>query len=201
MAAILAFMPAKWTERMESIQNYQEDASAMGRINAWWYAYNLANDRPLLGAGFKGFTPELFRRYAPNPNDYHDSHSIYFEVLGEHGYVGLFLFLTLALLTWRNLVRVQRRAKGRDDLLWARQLAAMLQVSLVGYAVGGGFLGLGYFDLLYHFIGLSLAVRVLTDRRIDNGENVETPTLWSALPPPNRYPAPVSAQSRHGVVR
>jgi hypothetical protein len=35
---------------------------------------------------------------------------------------------------------------------WASDLAAMIQVSLIGYAVGGAFLGLAYFDLPYHLM-------------------------------------------------
>jgi hypothetical protein len=36
----LLFMPERWTERMDSIADYQADNSAMGRINAWNMAYN-----------------------------------------------------------------------------------------------------------------------------------------------------------------
>ena len=36
--SLIAFMPAEWGERMNTINNYEEDGSAMGRINAWWMA-------------------------------------------------------------------------------------------------------------------------------------------------------------------
>ena len=48
-------MPDQWFDRMNTIQSYQEDASAMGRINAWWFAFNLANDHPITGGGLRGF--------------------------------------------------------------------------------------------------------------------------------------------------
>jgi probable O-glycosylation ligase (exosortase A-associated) len=49
--SLLAFMPASWEQRMFTIQTYQQDGSALGRINAWKTAFNVANDR-LTGAGF-----------------------------------------------------------------------------------------------------------------------------------------------------
>ena len=81
VAIVLVFMPEHWADRMVTIRDYEEDVSAMGRINAWWFAFNLALDRPLVGGGFRVFSPDLFARYAPNPEDFHDAHSIYFEVL------------------------------------------------------------------------------------------------------------------------
>jgi probable O-glycosylation ligase (exosortase A-associated) len=191
----LMFMPPQWFERMQTIQTYEEDQSALGRLNAWGFAINLANARPLVGGGFQTFTSELFVQYAPDPYDFHDSHSIYFEVLGEQGYVGFLLYMTLAILTWRCSSRVLRRTRARPDLYWARSLAAMLQVSLVGYAVGGAFLGLAYFDLLYHLVALSIANRVLVERRLDEGATVEAESLLAALKPrwqPTSMPSPES---------
>lgn len=165
LPVLLISMPDQWFSRMETIQSYEEDASAMGRINAWHFAYNLASDRPLVGGGFRTFDREIFHRYAPVPEDFHDAHSIYFEVLGEQGFVGLFIFLILWLLVWRVGNRIVKAADGHADLKWARDLASMVQVSLVGYAVGGAFLGLAYFDLPYHLAAVLVIVeRVITTR-------------------------------------
>lgn len=163
--AIVSFMPEAWFERMATIQTFQQDDSAMGRINAWGFAINLANDRPLIGGGFDSFKQELFDRYAPNPEDLHDAHSIYFEMLAEHGYPGLVLFLALGFLALRTGTRIIKLCGDRADLAWARSLAAMLQVSLVGYAVGGAFLGLAYFDLLYHLVALMALTRAIVERQ------------------------------------
>ena len=65
-SALLALMPEMWEARMGTIANYEQDASAMGRINAWWTAYNVANSQ-LTGAGFDMYTREIFAMYAPNP--------------------------------------------------------------------------------------------------------------------------------------
>ena len=160
----LLFMPQEWRDRMATIATYQEDKSAMGRINAWHFAINATKDRPLVGLGFQGFTPQAFQVWAPEPENFHDAHSIYFQVLGEQGYPGLFLFLLILWLTWRNAAVVMRLARGDPQWLWAYDLAAMIQVSLVGYMVGGSFLGLAYWDLPYTLAAIALLLRRLLER-------------------------------------
>ncbi len=154
------FMPGSWHERMSSIQNYQEDASAQGRINAWKFAYNLAKARPLVGGGNQSFTRDLFARYAPEPTNVHDAHSIYFEVLGEHGFVGLSLFLLLGWFVWRSCSQIAKMTGTHPDGQWMADLARMVQVSVIGYATSGAFLGLAYFDLYYHLIAIVILLKV-----------------------------------------
>ena len=89
LVSAIMFMPDVWETRMSTIETYEEDGSAMGRINAWTMAYNLANARPIVGGGFEIYTRRMFQQYAPDPEDVHSAHSIYFQMLGEHGYVGL----------------------------------------------------------------------------------------------------------------
>lgn len=153
-------MPQEWYDRMHSIKNYQEDASALGRINAWHTAFNVAKDR-VTGGGFEVFRPPTFRQYAPEPWRVHDVHSIYFEVMGEHGFIGFGMFILLAVFAWLRANQVIRECKNDPQRKWAADLAAMIQVSLVGYGAGGAFLGLAYFDLTYHLmIMLVLAAKL-----------------------------------------
>lgn len=162
---IFLVMPDQWFNRMSSIQNYQEDSSALGRINAWHFAVNVATSR-FMGGGFDTFTRDLFYTYAPEPLNYHVAHSIYFQVLGEHGFVGLALFLILMLCAWRSGSRIIKVCKGDSEMKWAADLAAMTQVSIVGYAVGGAFLSLAYYDLYYNLIAvLVLLEKVIADRK------------------------------------
>src|SRR6185312_16331214 len=157
----IAFMPAKWSERMDTINNYEEDGSVQGRFNAWWMAYNLAKDRPILGGGFEVSMPELFYRYAPDPEDLHAAHSVYFQALGEHGFIGLGLYLLLALSTWRTGSWIIRNTGKQQEYRWAYNLATMIQVSLIGFAVGGAFLSLLYFDVPYYLMAAMVATRIL----------------------------------------
>ncbi|MDN5752017.1 MAG: putative O-glycosylation ligase, exosortase A system-associated [Nitrosospira sp.] len=163
---LLAFMPERWSQRMDTITDYEEDGSVQGRFNAWWMAYNLAKDRPLTGGGFEVITPELFYRYAPNPTDVHAAHSIYFQALGEHGFVGLALYLLLGLLTWNTGTWIIRHTRNLEEYKWASNLATMIQVSLIGFATGGAFLSLLYFDVPYYLMGAMVATRVLIEKEL-----------------------------------
>ena len=193
---VLSVMPQQWYDRMATIQTYDQDQSAMGRINAWKMAFNMAKDRPL-GGGLESFQDYSFALYAPNPDDVHASHSIYFEVLGEHGFVGLGLFLMLALMTWSTASWIIRRAHRDREKRWAADLAAMVQVSLVGYASAGAFLGLAYFDYYYTLIALvvlcktvliSSNAKQLAESAADTGQlplgsRPAAAAGWSALRP------------------
>lgn len=156
-------MPQEWRDRMATISDYQNDASSMGRINAWGFAINAIKERPIVGVGYQGFTPEAFLHWAPDPTDWHDAHSIYFEVLGEQGIPGLLIFLAILGLTWRNAGVVMRLARGDPDWLWAADLAAMIQVSLIAYLVGGTFLGLAYWDMPYTLAAILVLLRRLLE--------------------------------------
>jgi len=157
---VASIMPEQWYARMDTINTYEQDGSALGRINAWWAAWNLANAR-FFGGGFETWGWSMFQLYAPDPENVRAPHSIYFQVLGEHGWVGLAIFLTLLLLTWLKCSAVIRLAKKRPDITWARDLAAMVQVSLVGYMSAGAFLGLANFDYFYHLIMLAVVAHHL----------------------------------------
>jgi probable O-glycosylation ligase (exosortase A-associated) len=102
------------------------------------------------------FIAQTFRQYAPEPFRVHDVHSIYFEAMGEQGFIGFCIFMLLWLFTWLRARQVIHRCKNDPDNKWAADLAAMIQVSLIGYAAGGAFLGLAYFDLPYHLMATLL---------------------------------------------
>jgi probable O-glycosylation ligase (exosortase A-associated) len=135
--------PQSWFDRMQTIGAYEQDNSAMGRIGAWQKAVEIAGER-LTGGGFEVLIHSYQR----------DAHSIYFEVLAEHGYVGLLLFLGLLVLAWRRARIIRARAARHPDQQWAGDLAAMVQVSLAGYMTAGAFLGLAYFDFFYLLLAL-----------------------------------------------
>jgi probable O-glycosylation ligase (exosortase A-associated) len=161
-------MPDRWVDRMETIDNYEEDRSAMGRILAWRFAAELSTKR-LIGGGFGTFTEKNYRAYAPDVaaevdergTKFQNSHSIYFGVLGQHGIPGLFLFVALGALTLQRSRRLEKVAEqqGAKDLAL---LAAATRIGLIGYAVTGAFANREYFDLYYHLV----AIIVILDREL-----------------------------------
>lgn len=151
---VLVFMPESWWDRMESIRNYQEDESALGRLNAWTMAFNIATSN-FFGGGFYLETDEIFQRYAPNPAFIAVAHSIYFQVLGQHGFIGLFLYLAFWISVIFNCAWVAKHSSNPADIALAR----MIEISLVGFAFGGAFLNLAYFDGPYYLMAALVIVR------------------------------------------
>ena len=152
------FLPEQWWVRMETIQNYEQDASAMGRINAWTVAWETAKAYPL-GAGMSYEHAELFQQFGVSETKVRAAHSIYFQILGNHGFLGLFIYLGLWVSTYRTAGWLRKNAAGHSETEWATMLGSMVQVSLVGFAVGGAFLSLSYFDLPYNLMVMVLLAR------------------------------------------
>lgn len=147
---VLYVMPQEWFDRMHTIETYDEDESAQGRFYAWRNAIWLASTS-LFGGGFRAITG-----FGGT-----DSHSNWFGILGEHGWIGLAMFVLLHVFTWVSARQIIRLAKPHEGLRWARDLASMIQVSLIGYMSAGSFLGLQYFDLFYHLIAITVITKLL----------------------------------------
>jgi putative inorganic carbon (HCO3(-)) transporter len=177
---LVMFMPESWGARMATIGSYEQDASAMGRISAWWSAWNSAFHYPF-GAGFNSARQELFDLYSPYQDLARAAHSIYFQVLGNHGFGGLFLFLGLFIATWRSAGWLRRQKFSAPEALWCNQLGAMSQVALVAYAVGGAFLSLAYFDLPYDIMVMVVLTRVWVEKKGWQTEPVYAPG-WKTIP-------------------
>jgi len=164
---VATFMPQKWHERMGTINDYQEDRSASNRLNSWATMFNIAKDSPIVGAGFEASTTELYETYSPDPTFGNQAaHSIYFQALGEHGFVGLTLYLLLYFAYWRQARALIRATSQRPDLAWVQDFARMTQVMIIGYLVGAAFLSLVNYDVPYYLIGVMVAIKALVDREL-----------------------------------
>jgi probable O-glycosylation ligase (exosortase A-associated) len=158
---MMTFAPAAWFERMDTIQNYEEDNSAISRLEAWKIAWLLALDNPFLGGGFGSVgLPEVALKYNPGKGGY-NSHSIFFNVMGEHGLLGLALFCGVILSCILTLQMLRRRHR---NLPWVKNYTHMLEVGFVGYAVTGAFLSAAYIDLFYHFIAATILLQTVAER-------------------------------------
>jgi probable O-glycosylation ligase (exosortase A-associated) len=169
-------LPDYWFERMQTIETYEHDPSARGRLTAWRVAYQIALDHPFLGGGFRTFTRDVFARYGV-PTSL-DAHSIYFQVLGEHGFTGLAVYLALIVSTMLSLRRLARAVPADPALGWIPECARMLEASLAGYLVSGAFLSLSYIDLYYHLVAVTIILKALAE--------VPVAPPAAATPPPPR---------------
>lgn len=158
----ILFMPESWSQRMDTIKGFREEGSAMSRVYTWVTLWNVAIDRPVQGAGFGIDNTELFLRYAPTDPEYAQfqgeawvAHSIYFQALGEHGFVGLALYLGMGILTYRMAGRLAKQtAADAEFAAWVPLLMRMAQASLIGFAVGGAFLSLMHLDVTYYVMAM-----------------------------------------------
>jgi hypothetical protein len=119
----------------------------------------------------------VFAQYSPGV-DWRAAHSIYFEVLGEQGFIGLAIFLGIGIAAYRSGTWVQRNVREHSEFRWAGELARMLQVSIAGYAAGGAFLSLGYFDLYYGLVAIMILTRVAVGQFLtqSNRSGTEAPS-------------------------
>lgn len=169
--------PEDWRERQATIATAaEEDGSFIGRLWAWKVSTLIALDHPITGGGFRAVTePNLWHYYAPFTPGFSPletppipeyvkpkaAHNIYFQVLGDHGFVGLgifLLFLGLALLSTLRNTHLARR----HQVQWFQYLSSALTLSLIGFGITGANVSLAYFDLLYALLGV---IAVMTLRR------------------------------------
>jgi putative inorganic carbon (hco3(-)) transporter len=192
----ISLMPENWHNRMDTIANYEQDSSAMSRLNAWATMTNIAVDRPLVGGGFEAATGWVYGLYSPDKTSLPQvAHSIYFQALGEHGFVGLALYLWLYYMFWRHAKALIRMTSGRAELAWAHHLGLMMQVTLVTFAVGGAFLSLVMYDVPYYLLMILAAVRVLVERELKANS---TPPFKSTPQPWHHVPQASSRSARAG---
>lgn len=142
-------LPDKWFERMGTIETYERDKSAMGRIQAWTDGIRYGVSNPITGAGFDGWRAVTMR----------DWHSAYVEIFAEHGVPGAILWGSMLFGSILSLTRLPRRTRHIPQLNWVTNYSYMVRASLLAYATGSIFLGLTYWSLLYHLVFISVLIK------------------------------------------
>jgi probable O-glycosylation ligase (exosortase A-associated) len=170
--SIYSLAPEQWFKRMGTIETYQDDDSAMSRVNLWRISFRIAELHPVTGGGFKvTYWPtitndmlrgtDLYRLTKPRA-----VHSSYFDALSEHGWIGFFLFVMILGYSWVNCAWLVRRSRRRPDLAWANLLGRMGQAVLVGYATAGAFVSQAYLDEYWCIIFIIEAARRLVAKEL-----------------------------------
>jgi probable O-glycosylation ligase (exosortase A-associated) len=152
-----------WKARMETIQSAQEDSSFLGRVRAWQVSSAIALESPVFGGGFRvvqshdvwnkfknssGILP--FFEVDNSTRSGIAAHSIWFEVLGDQGFVGLIFFVLLILNSFKTRSEIIKIIKNNNKSeLWAIDLANVTCLSIIVYCVSGSLLSAAYFELPY----------------------------------------------------
>lgn len=185
-----------WGERMGTVTDYQNESSAYTRILVWEWTLNYVATNPF-GGGF-----EVYRidRIVFPPDEQgvvriqnaRATHSIYFEVLGELGWIGLGIFLSLIGLSIQYLRRVRKLTKAQPHLLWLYDLAGALQCALLAYLACGAFQSVAFQPFIYYMFALSFCVLEYQRRAaavstppVPVGSTQAIPALGNVHPAPN----------------
>lgn len=182
---IWSFAPPQWFNRMGTIETYQKDTSAEDRIYMWHLAWDMAKKRPITGAGFQwSFDPvsvnrQLWDSGLPPLSHPLAPHSIWFEMLGEHGFVGLGIFVAILLSIGLDARWLVRNSRDKPELVWANYLGRMVQAALVGYCAGGSFATQAMYDGFYAMVIIVAAARriVAAELASRNVPAIARPTL------------------------
>ena len=98
------------------------------------------------------------------------AHSIYFETMGDLGFLGFFIFLAILVNSMMTAVEVRRiTARAGVKLEWVFDLATMLLISILAFAFGGALLSAAYFELPYILIMLLEILKRYARQEISNG--------------------------------
>jgi probable O-glycosylation ligase (exosortase A-associated) len=167
MAVAIAYGIAansSWAQRMMTIGQYSQDSSAYTRILVWRWTLDFVHDHPL-GGGFNSFYVNTITLPAtadnPEPIVQHGRafHSVFFEMLGEHGWPGLALFIVLFAIAFLSLHRTAARAGRLPGMEWCIDLARALQISLVVPLACGAFIGIAFQPEIYYLFALSVMLQ------------------------------------------
>ena len=153
---------AAWNARVSTIGNFEQENSAYTRILVWKWTLEFTATHPL-GGGFMtnvinhvevpghdgaGPTIEFGRAF----------HSIYFEMLGEQGYPGLAMFLSITGIAFMRLRRLAKKARAYPELEWIAAMSDALQSGLAVFMASGAFVGIAFQPMYWYFIAMSISL-------------------------------------------
>ena len=169
----LPFLPDEYVERMGTITGFRSDESASTRLEVWKWTYHYALANPT-GGGFDAYRGNSFTYEIPEIEGEGNNrritykevtdrarayHSSYFEMLGEQGWLGLFLWLAMQGLGLLNMERIRWREgpKRADRDVWMYDLATALQHAQAIFLVGALFVGIAFQSFVLILIAFQCA--------------------------------------------
>lgn len=174
IVAVFMFLPSKWFERMATISTYELDQSARQRLDSWYFSYQMAKAN-FLGGGFECFTPEQYLKHASDPelnirkNEYgdlvaHTAHSIYFEVLAEHGFIGLIIYMACLISILYSLVKINWMYSAKPEFKWISAFSNAFIVSIIGFMISAAFVSRAFFELFWVIWAAAICFVCITER-------------------------------------
>jgi len=169
----IPLLPSAFSDRMGTIKTYKQDESASTRLAVWKWTIDYAKQHPF-GGGFDAYRANKIRYDIAKTDGTGPSqevktsgvvdqgrayHSAYFEMLGEQGYPGLLLWLTIMLTGVVRMEVLRRRYAARDGPHpWAGPLAGALQEAQLIYLLGAAFAGIAFQPFIYMLVGAQIGL-------------------------------------------
>ena len=183
--------PTAWTGRMLTIGHYNTDLSAESRLLEWQRTWVFAKKSPIVGGGFHwSYDMNLVNRLMegsdlPLLTRPLAAHSTWFEMLGDHGFFGLGLFVWIVASAFFDAQWLIKFTRRDPNLLWANNLGRMIQVALIGYCTGATFATQGMYDGFYAIVLIAAAARrvVAAELAARNSARAGTAKLAAVSPP------------------
>jgi len=160
--------PPSYHQQVLSIADYEQDPSALGRIEAWRAAREMLTNRPLTGVGIGNFSTARALAYSPpGQQNWLTVHNIVLQAGAEMGLLGLFVYSLLVFFVFGDNRRTRRAAEqvGGDAGRWYRNIANAMDASLIGFLATSFFVTTLYYPHLYLIAGIAVALKhaVLAD--------------------------------------
>ena len=178
--AALPMLPSSFTDRMGTISTYQADSSATTRIAVWGWTWDYVQENPL-GGGFEAYRQNRIQvatvsqqesgnvvavQASVHSDEGRAYHSSYFEMLGEQGFPGLFLFLIIHGLGLVRMEVLRRRWRGaQGETAWIAPLATALQSFQLIYLAGSLFVGIAFQPFVWMVVAVQIGFDSYVARR------------------------------------
>jgi putative inorganic carbon (hco3(-)) transporter len=137
----------RFSERIQSVSEYDQDNSATSRLQYWAAALKITKDYPVFGVGY-GEQNYVFVAQQRNPSeDLHVVHNTYLQMMVDIGIPGFLLYIAtlFGAIFWLEFSR-RRMKKLKPE--WIGYPAG-LQMALIGFAAGSTFYSRGDFEFAY----------------------------------------------------
>ena len=183
LAALVSipFLPASFTQRMQTIENHQGDESASTRVAVWMWTLDYVKTHPG-GGGFDNYLQNSFTYFAQSEVGEGDAkrverrlvtdkgrayHSAYFEMLGEQGYFGFLLWALIHGICFirTEMIRRMYRKRAGPDEAWIAPFALALQQGHIIYMIGSLFVGIAYQPFIFMMLALQIGLDTYLSRR------------------------------------
>src|SRR5262249_48927362 len=116
--AVVEVAPTEWFDRVATIKTYEEEQPAEARLCLWRMAWEIPPTPPVTGAGCRWsfnpaiVNPELIDPGVPRLSMSRAPHSNWFQMLSDHGFIGLGLFIAILIGTAVDAQWLVRRSRG-----------------------------------------------------------------------------------------